>query len=64
MCRFAGKLGKGKGDQDMKPVSLKEIANRLDFLMDEWKYCTKLIKQVQGGYCLIMPKRKKKERKP
>jgi len=29
MCRVAGKLGKGKGDQDMNPVSLKEIANRL-----------------------------------
>ncbi|EGW39235.1 hypothetical protein [Desulfosporosinus sp. OT] len=38
MCRVAGKLEKGKGHQDMKPVSLKEIVDRLDFLMDEWKY--------------------------
>ncbi|MFZ3129946.1 MAG: hypothetical protein WA125_02305, partial [Desulfosporosinus sp.] len=38
MCRVAGKLEKGKGDQAMKPVSLKEIVDRLDFLMDEWKY--------------------------
>lgn len=38
MCRVAAKLEKGKGDQDMKPVSLKEIVDRLDFLMDEWKY--------------------------
>jgi hypothetical protein len=37
MCRVAGKLGKGKGDQGMKPISLKEIANRLDCFMDEWK---------------------------
>jgi len=38
LCRVAGKLGKGKGDQDMKPVSLKEIVDRLDFFMDGWNH--------------------------
>jgi len=38
MCSVAGKLGSGKGDQNMKPISLKEIANILDCLMDEWNY--------------------------
>ncbi|MHB8075679.1 UPF0158 family protein [Desulfosporosinus fructosivorans] len=34
-CR---QVGKGEGDQEIKPVSLKEIANRLDFLMDGWNH--------------------------
>ena len=38
MCRVAGKLGKGKGDQNMKLVSLKEIADQLDCFVDEWKH--------------------------
>ena len=38
MYRFARKLGNGKGDQVMMPTSLNEIANRLDCLIDGWKY--------------------------
>ena len=57
MCSFDGKYWERIGDKDMKPVSLKEIVNRLDCFVDGWNcYLNKKtgdIVEIQREYLSI-----------